>query len=326
MNEFRLKKRWTTLLPLVLSCLLWNCPGEKAQERHQGQDLGLQQGKEKIVLKIKDSSYYNADFEDCVREMAGDELYALPPESLSRLLDNFIEEKLLLQAVRDRDLALTWEEKKGYLAKLVSESWSGAQKEPVDEAKYRNLFDRLLIEKYIYELVKDLDVEEEEIQEYYDLHKREFLRPERVEVSQILLKTEDKAIAVLERLQGASEEEFRDMAEEESVGVEAERGGKMGLFEMGELPFEMEKVVFSLKEGELSQVVESSYGYHIFRMDRRYEPELIALEEASPSIKVKILDQKIKLYISQHIEELKNRMVWSFYPQNLFFPYQRNNP
>lgn len=99
----------------------------------------------------------------------------------------------------------------------------------------------------------------------------------------------------------------------------------MGTFEMGQLPYEMERVVFALKEGDMSQVVESSYGYHIFRLDKRHEPELISLEEAASSIKVKIVDQKIKQFMLQHLEELKERTVWSFYPQNLSFPYQRNN-
>ncbi len=87
----------------------------------------------------------------------------------------------------------------------------------------------------------------------------------------------------------------------------------------------MEKVIFALKEGDTSQVVESSYGYHIFRLDKRHEPELISLEEAAPSIKLKIVDQKIKQFMLQHLTELKERTIWSFYPQNLSFLYQRNS-
>lgn len=299
---------------------LYSCQGEKVSEKEQ--NLDALQYKNSIILKIKDSSYLNSDFEGYVREMVGIDPHTLPPASISRLMDDFIEEKILLQAAKDSHLSLTWEEKKGFLAKLRSEAWSGMQKGPIDEAEYKDLFDRLLVEKYTYDLVKDIDVEEKEIEDYYSRHKREFLKPERVEVSQILLKTEDRAIEIMERLKSASEEEFREIARSESLGIEAGKGGKMGIFEMGELPFEMEKVVFSLKEGELSQVVESPYGYHIFRLDRRYEPELISLEEASSSIRVKVLDQKIKAYISHHIQELKDRIVWSFYPQYLTFPYQ----
>ena len=326
MNSFRLVTKGMMFFSLLLPFFLWSCQSENGRQKSKTSDVEVSKEQNSILLKIKDSTYHNSDFDSYVHEMTGNQLNALSPVSLSRLMDNFIEEKILLQAAKDQNLSLTWEEKKRYLAKLRGESWSGVQKGPVDEAEYKNLFDRLLIEKYTFELVKNLDVEDEEIKEYYNLHKKEFFRPERVEVSQILLKTEEKAIELLERLKGAPDEEFREIAKKESVGVEADRGGVMGLFEMGELPYEMEKVVFSLREGELSQVVESAYGYHIFRLDKRYQPELISLEVASPSIKVKILDQKIKTLISQQVEDLKNTIVWSFYPQNLTFPYQRNSP
>jgi parvulin-like peptidyl-prolyl isomerase len=80
-----------------------------------------------------------------------------------------------------------------------------------------------------------------------------------------------------------------------------------------------------LKEGEVSPVVESSYGYHIFRLDRRYEPDLVPESEAAPDIKMRLLDQKIKQALAQNLEELKRSMDWSSYPQNLSFFYKRNN-
>jgi len=305
--------------------LFANCKEKSAQEGSVNFDLGDPQKKNNVIIKIEDSLYFNSDFEKYVRTTFEDDRKALTLVSLSRLLDSFIEEKILLQVARNQNISLTEDEKKEYLAKLSNELRSDGSKVSVEEMDTKILFDKLLIEKYTYQLVKDVEVKKEEIKEYYDLHKREFLRPERIEVSQILLETEDKAIEVFERVKNASGENFRKIAQTESLGLEAAKGGKMGVFEMGQLPFEMEKVIFSLKEGELSPVVESSYGYHIFRMDKRYELELISEEKASPAIKVKILDLKIKLRTSSHLEYLKNNMEWSFYPLNLSFPYQRNN-
>jgi len=315
------------LVSLVVATMLvfLNCQGNKTQETSQAQVIEDIQKKNSVILKIEDASYLNTNFDQYLRILIGSEMEILTPVSLSRLMDNFIEEKLLLYAANKMNISLTWEEKKEYLAKLRNESWSDESKETEDEREAENLFERLLIEKYTYELIKDFDADEEEIEEYYNLHKRDFLKPERIEVSQIKLDTEEKAINVLEKLKDASVERFREIARDESKGVEASRGGKMGIFEMGQLPFEMEKVVFALKEGELSQVVESSYGYHIFRNDKRHEAELVTLEKAAPSIKVKIVDQKIKQFMSRHIQELKERTVWSFYPENLSFPYRRNS-
>ena len=302
-----------------------NCGEKNKQESSLSVSLEDPQKKNYIIIEIEDSAYLNSDFEKYVRGTFGNDRKALTPVSLSRLLDKFIEEKLVLQSAINQNISMSWEEKQEYLAKLSTELKSEGSNVSVEEMDTEILFDRLLIEKYTYELVKDIEVKEEEIREYYNLHKREFLRPQRVEASQILLETEDQAIEVLERVKNASEEDFRKIAEAESIGLEAVKGGKMGVFEMGQLPFEMEQVLFSLEEGELSPVVESSYGYHIFRVDRRFEPELMSEEKALPGIKVKILDLKINYRISTHIEYLKNNIEWNFYPMNLSFPYQRDN-
>jgi parvulin-like peptidyl-prolyl isomerase len=299
--------------------------GEKSEQaKSAGVSLDDPQKKNYVIVKIEDSSYLNSDFEKYVRGTFGNDRKALTPVSLSRLLDKFIEEKLILQAANNQNISLSWEEKQEYLAKLSTELKAEGSNSSIEEMDTDILFDRLLIEKYTYTLVKDIEVKEEEIKEYYDLHKREFMRPQRIEASQILLETEDKAIEVLERVKNASEEEFRKIAEAESIGLEAVKGGRMGVFERGQLPYEMEQVLFSLKEGEVSPVVESSYGYHIFRVDRTFEPELISEKEAWPEIKAKILDLKVNFRISSHVEYLKNKIEWSFYPMNLSFPYQRD--
>ncbi|NIM91086.1 MAG: hypothetical protein GTO17_09075 [Candidatus Aminicenantes bacterium] len=325
----RLLKQKRSLFFLFLAgifiFLFANCGEKNEQESSFSVSLEDPQKKSYIIIEIEDTTYLNSDFEKYVRGTFGNDQKALTPVSLSRLLDKFIEEKLVLKSATNQNISLSWEEKQDYLAKLSAELKSEGSDVSVEDMDTEILFDRLLIEKYTYVLVKDIEVKDEEIKEYYNLHKREFLRPQRVEASQILLETEDRAIEVMERVKNVSEEDFRKIAEAESIGLEAVKGGKMGVFEMGQLPFEMEQVLFSLEEGELSPVVESSYGYHIFRVDRRFEPELISEEEALPSIKAKILDLKINYRVSSHMEYLKNNIEWSFYPMNLSFPYQRDN-
>jgi parvulin-like peptidyl-prolyl isomerase len=86
---------------------------------------------------------------------------------------------------------------------------------------------------------------------------------------------------------------------------------------------ELEKVIFSLKEGEISRVVESTYGYHIFRLDKKLELQLLTAEEAAPSIRTKLLERKSEQAVSAHLEMLRKTMEWKSYPENLTFPYQR---
>lgn len=311
------------MLLSALMLLITSCKVPEAQEGTSVFDHSDSQRMNSSVLEIEGTLYSNSDFEKYIRATLGDDQEALTVVSLSRLLDNFIEEKLLLQAARMMNMVLTEGEKEEYLEKLSNEFKAEETQISEEEMDTDILFERLLIEKYKYDLIRTIEVTDGEIKEYYDYYRRDFLRPERVKVSQILLETEDEALLVMERVKNSSEEEFRKIAREESVGLEALKGGEMGVFEMGQLPFEMEKVIFSLKEGELSQIVESSYGYHIFRVDKRFAPVLISEEEASPIIRGKIRDQKIKDRISQRIEELKTSLDWTFYPLNLPFPYQR---
>ncbi len=303
--------------------LLVNCE-RNSSARHSSQMRDTQQDKQNyIILRVQDSFYFNSDFERYLELTVGADIEDLSDVSLSRLADGFVEEKILLEAARNQGMNLTLEEKKEYLAKHVNQPMAEENKRTLDEEEINLLFDQLLVEKFTLASIKEIRVEEEEIQKYYLEQKREFLLPERVKVSQILLSSEDMAVGILERVKNSGPEDFKRIARTESIGVEAAKGGEMGVFEMGQLPQEMEKVIFSLQEGEVSPVLESSYGFHIFRLDARLEPELIPEEEARASIETKILSQKIKDQISREIQELKDSLQWNFYPQNLYFSYQR---
>lgn len=314
--------RYVSVLMLVLTMMLGGCKGHESDTSSADMD-SVEAKKNYIILRVEDMVYFNADYMRFLKFSLGDEINTLSALSLSRLVDDFVEEKLLLAEAKKREIALTLEEKKEFLASHSSDAAFEADGGTMDEERVALLFEKLLLEKCTYDLVKDIEVGKEEIQEYYTSNKREFLLPERVKVSQILLSNEEKAVEVLKRLRADGQDQFKRIAKEQSIGVEASKGGEMGIFSIGQLPDEMEAAIFSLEEGEVSPVLESSYGFHIFKLDARFEPELIPFDQALSSIEVKILSQKVKNRISQHIQNLKNSLQWEFYEQNLYFPYQR---
>ena len=63
--------------------------------------------KNSIILKVSDSFYFNSDFEKYLQSIAGQEYTNLSVDSLSRLFDDFVDEKILLQAARDQEISLT---------------------------------------------------------------------------------------------------------------------------------------------------------------------------------------------------------------------------
>ena len=310
---------------VLFLCLLFafaeDCKNQALEDRAAKEDS--LHSENEVILEVSDSFYFGSDFAEYLLSIAGKEYKDLSENSLSRLFDDFVDEKILLQAAMDQNISLTVDEQKKYLAKLTRESWSNGTQKLLDDLEYETLLEKLLIEKYLSLQIDRIDVTDDEIKEYYDHHKREFLRPERVRVSQILLTTEGKAVEILDRIKNASGEVFRETARKESTGVEAAKGGAMGLFEMGQLPSEMEKVIFSLKVGEVSPVVESSYGYHIFRLDEKLEPELVPEDSAFSEIKIKLFKERFQQFLYDHMESLKSKMDWKSYPNNLSFSYQR---
>ena len=67
----------------------------------------------------------------------------------------------------------------------------------------------------------------------------------------------------------------------------------MGFFEKGMLPQEMEEVVFSLKVNEISPIVESPYGFHLFKVTRKRKSRMQLLAAVKDEIKSKLLSAKL---------------------------------
>ncbi len=283
------------------------------------------QKSERPILRIGDYYFSLSDFEGYVEKALGKGEEAPSPLVLSRLFDRFAEDKLLLESARRKQILLTEEEIKEYLVKIKSQMDPQESREfTADEL--RSFQDKLLVDKYLYSIVRGLSVGDEEVAAFYEEHKGEFLLPERFEVSQILTDSEEAAVEILNKVKDKSLEDFEAAARELSRGMEAARGGRMGVFSRGQLPYEIERVILSMKEGEISPVVESSYGFHIFLLNRRMESELLPMEQAAPAIRLKLLDRKISQAVESHLDELKNTVDWQALTEQLPFPYQRNKP
>ena len=87
--------------------------------------------------------------------------------------------------------------------------------------------------------------------------------PNQVHCSHILVKTEQEAKAVLERLNKG--EKFANIAREVSCCPSAKRGGDLGTFTRGKMVKEFETAAFTLEKGQISPVVKTKFGCHIIK-------------------------------------------------------------
>ena len=149
----------------------------------------------------------------------------------------------------------------------------------------------------------------DELQSYYNQHREEFREPEQVNVRHILVKTPPagadgkvdqkavdaaraKAEDVLKQLKAGAK--FEDLAKKYSDDPgSAANGGSLGWIGKGRTVPEFEKAAFSLPKGGTSDLVQSSYGFHIIHVDDKKEAGLKTLSEVKAQIEPVIKQQKV---------------------------------
>ena len=154
---------------------------------------------------------------------------------------------------------------------------------------------------------EDVSLTQQEIQGYYDQHRDDYRQPEQVKVSHILIKTplpgsdgkidqkavdeaRKKAEDVLKQVKAGGD--FAKLAEKYSEDTTAKSGGELGWIGRGRTVPEFEKVAFSLPKGQTSDLVKSSYGFHIIRVEDKQEAHAKLLAEVKDEIEGKLREQK----------------------------------
>jgi len=140
------------------------------------------------------------------------------------------------------------------------------------------------------------DASEIEVGIYYHLHPEQFHKPELREAWHIYISinpeypenTRDMARARIEELRAKLQKKphkFADLAMKHSECPTALQGGVLGRVPRGKLYPELDAVLFKLKAGEISDVVESEIGFHLVLCKEIQKPETLSLQKATPKIR-----------------------------------------
>lgn len=87
--------------------------------------------------------------------------------------------------------------------------------------------------------------------------------PDKVHCAHILVKTEQEAKTVVERLSRG--EKFANIAKDISLCPSGKRGGDLGTFTRGKMVKEFETAAFALQKGQISLTVKTKFGYHVIK-------------------------------------------------------------
>ena len=163
--------------------------------------------------------------------------------------------------------------------------------------------EQIILEAMIEELKKDrIYVTDKEVEEYYELHKDDYLHPEEVRASHILVKTEMEAKDILGKLNEGNS--FSKLAKQYSMDtMTAQDGGDINYFERGEMVPEFEKAVFALEKiGDTTGIIKTQFGYHIAKLTGRKRKESKSLEDASDEIRKLLQKEKFEKIIHEYME------------------------
>ncbi len=256
------------------------------------------------------------------------------PRLLDRLIDDYLMDEDVAGAkiaVTDKDLSaavdkmlrghllrtgLTREEFAEQLKEQRGTSLDDLLREQVEDPEFKRAIEhqRLLQQRY----PDELKVSDEDVKARYEQDlERVYSKPAMVQASHILIKTEgltddEQKKEARKKAEEAMTEakkpdaDFAALAAERSDCPSKARGGDLGFFPReGAMVEPFAAAAFALKVGEISDIVETRFGYHIIKVTAKKEAKVVPLEQAAETIRDQLKAQKMEAVRTQHLAKLK---------------------
>lgn len=177
--------------------------------------------------------------------------------------------------------------------------------EPEFKAELARLKDNLLISFAANKALATVAVSDKEAEEYYNANEAQFLTPETVNASHILVATEDEANTLLAKIK-SKEITFEAAAEQFSTCPSGKNGGSLGDFGKGQMVPEFDSAVFSMQVGEVTDTpVKTQFGYHLIKLNSKNEPSKMPFEQVKAQLKDMLLGQKKRKAYESKVNQLK---------------------
>lgn len=260
-----------------------------------------------VIARVNDRMLTLADFKRHLERNAGTELAQLTPEVASAMLDQFVEEIIVSEYAAAHGVEVPSDK----IAEAVRTQAGTTVIEKRDEMRRERLIANLT--------TQIPEPAEAEVAAYYQQRQSEFRSGEEVRVRQILVNDESIAKDIQEKLkQGA---DFGELSAEYSRAPNAKRGGEIGFVSRGEVPKMFEDQIFSLRPGEISDIISTDSSYHIFKVEERRPPGVLDLQAATPVILARLREERLRERLAQLVAASRREMTIAVLTRRIPFRY-----
>lgn len=240
-------------------------------------------------------------------------------------LERLIRERLLDAEIEKADVVITEEEVMSQMEQIASAQKISMEDfiktleqygHTIEEMK-QDLRQRLARNEFMAsQWAGKVDVTEEEAKKHYNDNKDKFDVPEQIRASHILIipeaggdpnEAKAKARTKIEGLFKQIKEgaDLAELAKAHSDCPSAPRGGDLNFFPRGKTTPAFEKAAFELQVGQISDIVETDYGFHIIKVTDRKEPATLSFAEAKDKVMELLTEEKQNAFADAYLKKLK---------------------
>jgi peptidyl-prolyl cis-trans isomerase C len=281
-----------------------------------------------VVARVNGETIAKSEFEKAIKNVEGRAGQPVPANERDRvyrgILDQLIAYRLLMQETRSRKIDVPEAEIDARVAQIrqqfpsedVFKQTLAQQNMSVEQLREDARSDMRVAKMLETEVNAGVTVQPQDVDAFYKGNPDKFKQGERVRASHILIRTPEKADAktkdearakaadVLKQVKGGKE--FGELAKHYSQDPgSAANGGDLGYFMQGQMVGPFEQAAFSMKPGEVSDLVETPFGFHIIKVADKQAARTVPLEEVKPQIEQFLQNQQRQQKTDAFVNALK---------------------
>jgi peptidyl-prolyl cis-trans isomerase SurA len=306
-------------------------PSAKLAESAAGRTI------EEIIARVNNEIITRSEYEkarasaedDARQECAGkctpEQLQADIEDRQKNVLRDLIDQSLLVQRGKDMGVSVEPEVIKkldqiriqNNLASMEDLEKAVSSQGANWEDFKNNIRNGILTQRVIGgEVGSHITIGKDEVQKYYEAHQKDFIRPEQVALREIEVNTEGKKESELPDLKKKAEtalqrvkdgEDFGEIAKRLSDGSTAKQGGFLGVYKRGELSKQLEDIVFKMKKGGLTDVLDTKQGYLVLQVMEHYEEGQQPLSKVENEITDKLYSGRMEPALRDYLKMLREQ-------------------